>query len=72
MTIMMIFNISTSYFHKISFLLFLGLLHDETDLKVRYMILCEPASKGYTLSCLFPRLSFCSCHKQFEGREKEP
>jgi hypothetical protein len=42
--------------------LFVGLLNNETDHKVRYMILCEPATKGYTLSC----------HKQFEGRKREP
>ncbi len=34
---MMIFNMSTSYFHKNSFHYFEGLFNDETDFRVRYV-----------------------------------
>jgi hypothetical protein len=37
MIIMMIFNMSTSYFHKISFHYFEDYLNDETDFRVRYL-----------------------------------
>jgi hypothetical protein len=37
----MIFNMTTSYFHKISFHYFKGLFNDETDLRVRYNISVE-------------------------------
>ncbi len=35
--IMMIFNMSTSYFHKNSFHYFLGLFNDKADLRVRWL-----------------------------------
>ncbi len=37
--IMMIFNMSTSYLHKISFSLVWGLFNDEIDIRVTYLIL---------------------------------
>ncbi len=37
MIIMMIFNMSTSYFHKISFHYFEDYLMTQTDLRVRYI-----------------------------------
>jgi hypothetical protein len=36
MTVMMIFNMSSSYFHKISFHYFEDYLMTQTDLRVRY------------------------------------
>jgi hypothetical protein len=38
MTIMMIFNMSTSYFSQIFISLFRGLFNDKTDLRVRLCV----------------------------------